>query len=106
MFQFARNVSFCAVDVGGMTVERPGLIRKSLEPDLRLFERGVQSMPFTLKSFPVSEVEGAFRYLQTGANAGKVVVEVDDDDVVPVSNTLDLTPKAQEHFIRASVFLT
>lgn len=103
MFQFARNVSFCAVDVGEMTVEKPELIRKSLEPVLDLFGQGLLRMPFPMKSFPVSDIESAFRYLQTGTNAGKVVVEVDDDDVVPVSNRFHLTPKGQDP-LRVTLF--
>lgn len=38
-----------------------------------------------MRSFPISDVEGAFKYLQSGMNPGKVVLEIDPDTVVPVS---------------------
>lgn len=85
MFQFARNVSFSAVDVGAMVVERPDLIHRTLETIVDLFKRKIFCMPSPIKAFPVSEVEAAFRYLQSGTNAGKVVVEIDPETVISVS---------------------
>lgn len=88
MFQFARNVSFAAVDLASMAQERPDLVQSGLRGVLDLFQRGILHMPSPVKSFPISDVEGAFRFLQSGTNAGKVVLEVDSEEVVPVSQTL------------------
>ncbi|KAF3057128.1 Lovastatin diketide synthase LovF [Daldinia childiae] len=82
MFQFARNVSFSAVDIAAMVREKPKLIRDSLVAISDLFNKGVLQLPSPVKAFPISQVEAAFRYLQTGANSGKVVVEVDPNDSV------------------------
>ncbi|KAK7724612.1 putative secondary metabolism biosynthetic enzyme [Diaporthe eres] len=83
MFQFARNVSFAAVDLASMAQERPDLVQSGLRGVLDLFQRGILHMPSPVKSFPISDVEGAFRFLQSGTNAGKVVLEVDSEEVVP-----------------------
>ncbi|KAK3302901.1 putative polyketide synthase [Chaetomium strumarium] len=83
MFQFAKNVSFCAVDLSAMTVDKPELIQEELSAVVDLFRQGVLRLPDPMKVFSIGEVEAAFRYLQSGKNAGKVVVEVGEDDVVP-----------------------
>ncbi|KAI1464031.1 putative polyketide synthase [Daldinia caldariorum] len=82
MLPFARNVSFSAVDIAAMVREKPKLIQDSMLAISDLFNRGVLHMPSPIKSFPISKVEAAFRYLQSGTNFGKVVVEVDPDDEV------------------------
>lgn len=84
MFQFARNISFSAVDIGAMISERPELIRDSLACISDLFERNVLRVPSPLTTFPISQVQSAFRHLQSGNNSGKVVVEVDPEDTVLV----------------------
>lgn len=85
MFQFARNVSFSAIDLASMAQERPDLIQSGLVHVTDLFRRKILRMPSPMKSFPISDVEGAFRYLQSGMNPGKVVLEIDQEAVVPVS---------------------
>ena len=40
-----------------------------------------------LRAYPIQEVESAFRYLQSGTNAGCVAVEVNEEAVVQVSST-------------------
>ncbi|KAK0667279.1 lovastatin diketide synthase LovF [Cercophora samala] len=80
MYQFAKNVSFCAVDLRAISVDRPEVIKEELAEVVGLFERGVLKLPQPVKVFGTGEVEDAFRYLQSGKNAGKVVVDVGDGD--------------------------
>ncbi|OTA97786.1 hypothetical protein M434DRAFT_26522 [Hypoxylon sp. CO27-5] len=82
MFQFARNISFSAVDTAAMILEKPELVRDALVAICDLFNRNALHLPSPLKSFPISQVESAFRHLQSGTNLGKVVVEVDPNDTV------------------------
>lgn len=84
MFQFARNVSFSAVDIGAMTYEKPELIREALTNIVDMFSRNILRTPSPMNTFPISQVEAAFRYLQSGSNAGKVVVEIDPEEVITV----------------------
>lgn len=85
MFHFAKNVSFTAVDVFGMTRERPALVRRSLSAAMSLVaERKVHaSQP--IQTYTVSQIEDAFRYMQSGKNVGKIVVEMKKDENVLVS---------------------
>jgi NADPH:quinone reductase-like Zn-dependent oxidoreductase/SAM-dependent methyltransferase len=87
MFPFAKNVSFCTVDIAAMTKERPQLVQKSLKAVVDLLEQKKISVASPLRVFSVHEIEDAFRYLQSGLNAGGVAVEIDQDAVVPVSDS-------------------
>lgn len=43
----------------------------------------------TIKTFSVNKSEAAFRYVQSGANAGMVVTNVEEDDGMPLSHSPD-----------------
>ncbi|KAI1772031.1 putative polyketide synthase [Hypoxylon cercidicola] len=101
MYQFARNVSFSAVDVGLMTHEKPELIQEALDFTMKLFADHKLSAPSPLKTFPVTQIEAAFRYLQGGNNSGKVVVEVDRDEMVIAS----VKPRPEWKFSPYDTFL-
>ncbi|KAI1205339.1 putative polyketide synthase [Annulohypoxylon truncatum] len=83
MYQFAQNISFSAVDVAAIIAEKPRLIQNALVAISDLFNRDILRLVSPIKSFPISQVEPAFRYLQSGSNSGKVVVEINPDDIVP-----------------------
>lgn len=82
--QFERNVTFSAIDIAAMATERPDLVSRNLTSVLKLFERGALRMVDPFKTFQITQVEEAFRYLQTGKQAGKVVVEVNSSAQVEV----------------------
>lgn len=84
MFQFARNVTFSAIDLAALMLDRPEDVQEILLALIDLFQRGILRVPSPLKMFPVTDLEASFRYLQSGNNPGKVVVEVDREDIVPV----------------------
>ncbi|CAI6335394.1 unnamed protein product [Periconia digitata] len=84
MRQFARNVSFAAIDVAAMITERPHLIQKSLRAVRDMLEEKRIRIAAPMKIFGINEVENALRHLQGGTNAGSVAIEVNDDATVPV----------------------
>lgn len=88
MFQFANNVSFSAVDIGTLSQHKPEVIQKTLAEIIKLIEQKAICIPHPLKLFRITEVESAFRYLQSGSNAGKVAIEIDPDEIVSVSRTV------------------
>ncbi|KAF2690330.1 putative polyketide synthase [Lentithecium fluviatile CBS 122367] len=92
MFQFAQNVTFSAIDIAAMSKERPQLIQKSLKAVVDLLAQKKVRVASPLKIFSVHEVEDAFRYLQSGLNAGGVAVEIDQDAVVPAHISPDRGP--------------
>jgi hypothetical protein len=38
------------------------------------------------QSFPFSEIQESFRYMQSGVHSGKIVLEPNPKDIVPVGN--------------------
>jgi acyl transferase domain-containing protein/NADPH:quinone reductase-like Zn-dependent oxidoreductase/SAM-dependent methyltransferase len=85
MFHFAKNVSFSAVDIFGMSRERPDLVRKSLSAVMAMVAESEVHVSQPMRTYSVSEVEDAFRYMQSGKNVGKIVVDMKRDGQVLVS---------------------
>ena len=85
MFQFAKNIAFGAIDAAAMSVERPALFRESLVAVMALVAEKKLRAAQPIHVYPVSEIEGAFRYMQSGKNTGKTVVTITKQDPVPVS---------------------
>ncbi|KAI3330341.1 hypothetical protein F4824DRAFT_478888 [Ustulina deusta] len=79
---FARNVTFSAVDLVHMSQSDEELTAKLLKVTLGLLEQGAQH-PNPLHVYSVSDVEGAFRFLQSGKNTGRIVIRVSSADIVP-----------------------
>ncbi|KAK3937139.1 hypothetical protein QBC46DRAFT_294875 [Diplogelasinospora grovesii] len=83
MAGFARNVSFAAVDLYHVAQSDQDLACDLLQKTMDLITRGVIHYPSPLHVYPVSEVEQAFRYLQSGKNTGRIIISVNESDVVP-----------------------
>ncbi|KAI8953117.1 hypothetical protein F4801DRAFT_576840 [Xylaria longipes] len=79
---FAKNVTFSAVDLVHLSRSDEELTARLLKSTIGLIEQGVQH-PSPLHVYPVSKVEGAFRFLQSGKNTGRIVIRIDSTDVVP-----------------------
>ena len=84
MFQFAKNVAFAAVDIAGMARERPDMIHELLKGVMDLVPGGIMRAAQPLHTYGVSEIKEAFRFLQSGKNSGKMVVEMRKSDLVEV----------------------
>ncbi|KAI0854080.1 hypothetical protein F5Y00DRAFT_250253 [Daldinia vernicosa] len=84
MSSFEKNVTFRAVDVLAMSLERPQVVRKAMEDILPLVESGFLQPAEPLQVYGVSEIENSFRTMQSRDNMGKVVVEFRSDDTVNV----------------------
>lgn len=83
MAQFARNVSFTAVDLHDLSLSRPEVLEELRQNLLRLLVNGVIQHPKPLSVYSTENIEQAFRYLQSGKNTGRIVVSVQDSDLVP-----------------------
>ncbi|MCJ1262836.1 hypothetical protein MMC22_002706 [Lobaria immixta] len=90
MFPFAKNVSFGAVDIAAMSRERPALLRKSLQAVMALVTQRQLHASQPLDIYPVSDIEDAFRYMQSGKNMGKAVINFETNS--PVLTVLDTKP--------------
>lgn len=89
MSPFLQSVTFASADLGVVADDAPALIAELMNTVISLGRAEPTKIhpPWPLNIFKVSQVEEAFRFFQTGKNAGKAVVELHTDDVVPVSST-------------------
>ena len=86
MAPFSRNITFSSVDLELVIDKAKPVMRKTFKAVIELLTR--KQAPFQaldLQVYRLPEIGKAFRLLQGGKSIGKVVVEVADDDVVPVS---------------------
>ncbi|CAD6579780.1 MAG: hypothetical protein ASARMPRED_009249 [Alectoria sarmentosa] len=76
---FAQNATFASVDLG--------ILMDQAKPTMavvQLYLAAKITVPQPLHVFSVSELEKAFRFMQSGKNMGKIVVEIQADAIVPV----------------------
>ncbi|EHA21280.1 hypothetical protein ASPNIDRAFT_118598 [Aspergillus niger ATCC 1015] len=90
MLQFERNVSFTAIDLAEMAIDRPHIIRAALETVFSLLEEGKLDLVYPLQIRGIADIEQAFRQMQTGKNSGKTVLEMRETD--QVMTVLDTKP--------------
>ncbi|KAL8893510.1 MAG: hypothetical protein Q9192_005191 [Flavoplaca navasiana] len=81
MAPFLKGVMFSSVDLGVVAEEAPSLMATLMETVISMATESTIKPPEPLNVFRVSEVESAFRFLQSGTNAGKTVIEIDEDDL-------------------------
>lgn len=84
MYPFAKNVTFACVDLVHMLHEGTEVVGALLKDVMEMLQNGKVTAPQPLHIYKASQVEEAFRYMQSGKNMGKIVVEFNRDDIVPV----------------------
>ncbi|KAI1081559.1 hypothetical protein F5B20DRAFT_588591 [Whalleya microplaca] len=82
MSGFARNVSFFAVDLYHLALSNRSLEAEMVHQVMDLVSQGHIDHPSPLHRYPVSEVERAFRFMQSGKNSGRTIITINDSDVV------------------------
>ena len=87
MAPFMRNVSFISVNLLAIGRKSIKLTARIMEDVVALIRKGVIQTIEPVTTFPYSEVEQAFRFLQGGKSPGKVVVVPHDEDLVLVSGS-------------------
>jgi acyl transferase domain-containing protein/NAD(P)-dependent dehydrogenase (short-subunit alcohol dehydrogenase family) len=81
MLPFNRNLTFAAVDLDQMMVDKPELVRRTLRAVWEQVEAGHFS-PLPVRVFPAAQVSDAFRYMAQAKQIGKVVVDMANLDGV------------------------
>lgn len=91
MFPFSRNVTFSSVDIFYIYENSRQILADLMKSSMGLYRAGKITTATPIQVYRGSEVEAAFRYLESGKSKGKLVIEFHDDDIVPVSTqpTLD-----------------
>ncbi|KAI0201207.1 hypothetical protein F4808DRAFT_469860 [Astrocystis sublimbata] len=83
MSGFKKNVSFVAVDIFHLASSDPALAAELIAKVIDLIQAQSIQPPSPLHLYPVSKIEDAFRFFQSGRNTGWIVVTVGHHDVVP-----------------------
>jgi NADPH:quinone reductase-like Zn-dependent oxidoreductase len=94
---FAKNASFAAIDLVHIINTDKRLTRQLTEKTLELAAAaasdanpaGFVGCPSPLHLYPVSQVEKAFRYMQSAKHSGRILISVQDADAVPVCIVLE-----------------
>ena len=84
MSSFAKNVTFAAVDMHH-ALTRKTTTQRLLNSTMQLLGKGLIHPPRPVNIYPVSAIEDAFRFLQSGKNTGRIVITNNPLDIVPVS---------------------
>jgi phthiocerol/phenolphthiocerol synthesis type-I polyketide synthase C len=90
-----RNVSYFAIDVDTLAVERPDLSANLMRQTIELIEAGALR-PLPYRCFARTEVSDAFRLMQASGHIGKIVLSMAE----PTEFTLPSRPAAAPFAIR------
>jgi NADPH:quinone reductase and related Zn-dependent oxidoreductases len=85
MRQFDYNATFSSVDLTVLAAEKPKLMKRLLDDVFKLFYQDTVKPIAPINVYTMSEVEMAFRLLQSGKATGKLVIVPGKDDQVKVS---------------------
>jgi NADPH:quinone reductase-like Zn-dependent oxidoreductase len=84
MAGLADNVVFASVDLQHIVMNNKALLRQLFEKTLVLVADLMVGSPAPLQSFPVSQIEEAFRLIEAGKDTGRTLITIEPKDVVPV----------------------
>lgn len=87
MFPFAKMATFSSVDLACLFQQSPEIIGNLFRKVLQLYGTGQITEPTPLQVFRSSDIGQAFRLMQNGKSHGKLVIEFDDGDTIPVGST-------------------
>ncbi|KAI2485149.1 Fatty acid synthase S-acetyltransferase [Pyrenophora tritici-repentis] len=89
MSPFLQGISFLAVDLGVIADRAKPLMKELLNRVMGYFTKQKNTMqpPQPLTVFSGSQLEEAFRSLQSGRNSGKAVIAFSPEDLVPIVPT-------------------
>jgi NAD(P)-dependent dehydrogenase (short-subunit alcohol dehydrogenase family)/aryl carrier-like protein len=76
MAPFRKNLSFIAIDLDRAMRRTPALVARQLREVVDMFEAG-KLFPLSYRTFPITNIRGAFRYMAHGKHLGKIVVSLD-----------------------------
>ncbi|KIW12217.1 hypothetical protein PV08_09493 [Exophiala spinifera] len=101
MRPFIQDATFSFLNLQHVTNARPELMATILQGTFDLLRRKVTRPVFPLTAFPVSDMENAFRLMQSGRHIGKLVLSFTPDSVVKVHRnpSVELRLKANGTYI-------
>jgi NADPH:quinone reductase-like Zn-dependent oxidoreductase/NADP-dependent 3-hydroxy acid dehydrogenase YdfG/aryl carrier-like protein len=91
MKPFLQDASFTFFDLKRIAQERPDMLADIMRETFDLQRKGITRPVSPIVTYPVSEVENAFRLMQTGKHQGKIVLSFADEQ-----QTVSVLNQAQE----------
>ncbi|KAI9721418.1 MAG: Type I Iterative PKS [Chrysothrix sp. TS-e1954] len=82
MSTFENNATFASVDLTVLAAEKPLLMQRLMSNVFGLQRDGFLKMVLPITRFSFSDIESAFRALQSGKSMGKIVLQSDPHDLV------------------------
>ncbi|KAK6853583.1 hypothetical protein PG995_010395 [Apiospora arundinis] len=82
MAQFAANVTFASVDIRDILLHRHDIVAGLMHTTMDLVTNGILRAPTLLHSYKISALGEAFKYLRSGNNTGRVLIDLDSSSVV------------------------
>ncbi|MCJ1384009.1 hypothetical protein MMC17_007124 [Xylographa soralifera] len=84
MAPFIRNATFTSVNLLAINLHNVPLASRIFADVMDLVQQGVAKPVHPISVYDYSQVEEAFRFMQVGKHIGKIVLQVNDEDLVPM----------------------
>ncbi|KAJ5382593.1 hypothetical protein N7517_000504 [Penicillium concentricum] len=84
MASFSRGISMTALDIPMLVQRRGADVHRVLAEVAKLIEQQALNLVQPVTVHPLQTVQGVFKFIQTGAHTGKVVLSAGPDDQAPV----------------------
>ncbi|MCJ1392471.1 hypothetical protein MMC18_005338 [Xylographa bjoerkii] len=84
MAPFIRNVTFTSVNLLGIYLYNLPLASRIFADVMDLVHQGVAKPVHPITVYNYSQIEEAFRFMQVGKHVGKIVLQANDEDLVPI----------------------
>ncbi|KAL8766387.1 MAG: hypothetical protein Q9209_006821 [Squamulea sp. 1 TL-2023] len=97
MRPFDKGVTFASLDLTAIGRLRPNIMKDTMDRVMSLFEAGSLTTVYPITTFPITDIDEAFRLIQARKHMGKVVLEVGEGTLVKAvpqeSDPLSLDPE-------------
>lgn len=87
MAPFMRNATFSFLDLCHVNIYHPEIGSDVLDKVIDLMAEGKITEPKPVVTYDYSQIEEAYRFMQSGRHVGKIVFEAHDDDMVKVAKS-------------------
>lgn len=81
---FSRGISMTALDIPTLVQRRRADVHRVLSEIAKLIEQQALAPVYPVTTYPLPDVQEAFKYVETGAHTGKVVLSAGPDEQAPV----------------------
>ena len=89
MRPFLQDASFTFFNLKHVMVDNPELMVQIIEGTFDFLRRGIIKPVSPTTVYPLSDVENAFRLLQTGKHRGKIAITWSENEIVPLLHRVD-----------------